>query len=332
MKNKIRVLLCGVIFGQVYLKGVLNNNDYQLCGILSTGSEYSRKIAAKYHVSLYTKIDEVSSDNFDLALVVIRSGIVGGEGNKVTQQLLNKGISVIHEQPVHSEEAIENYKIALKNNIFYKVNTFYPYLPISRVFHDELHKLKLKTEIYSINGSCSMPVILPFLAQVGEILGGISPYYLDYEHCFKTSIQNYVCGTIKGIQFMFRIQSQMNSDSINKYSYTLNEFSVMTGIGNLKMTEVNGQIIWVSKPYVVEEYLRNGDENDACNINGTELLYDASGKKYSDLYNNIWPEAVNNFLALNKENIVDKKCDVVDMQYYIALCRLWKDISNCING
>lgn len=312
--------------------GVLNNNDYQLCGILSTGSEYSRKIAAKYHVSLYTKIDEVSSDNFDLALVVIRSGIVGGEGNKVTQQLLNKGISVIQEQPVHSEEAIENYKIALKNNIFYKVNTFYPYLPISRVFHDELHKLKLKTEIYSINGSCSMPVILPFLAQVGEILGGISPYYLDYEHCFKTSIQNYVCGTIKGIQFMFRIQSQMNSDSINKYSYTLNEFSVMTGIGNLKMTEVNGQIIWVSKPYVVEEYLRNGDENDACNINGTELLYDASGKKYSDLYNNIWPEAVNNFLALNKENIVDKKCDVVDMQYYIALCRLWKDISNCING
>lgn len=119
MKNKIRVLLCGVIFGQVYLKGVLNNNDYQLCGILSTGSEYSRKIAAKYHVSLYTKIDEVSSDNFDLALVVIRSGIVGGEGNKVTQQLLNKGISVIQEQPVHSEEAIENYKIALKNNIFY---------------------------------------------------------------------------------------------------------------------------------------------------------------------------------------------------------------------
>ena len=92
MKNKIRVLLCGVIFGQVYLKGVLNNSDYQLCGILSTGSEYSRKIAAKYHVSLYTKIDEVSSDNFDLALVVIRSGIVGGEGNKVTQQLLNKGI------------------------------------------------------------------------------------------------------------------------------------------------------------------------------------------------------------------------------------------------
>ncbi len=89
-----------------------------------------------------------------------------GEGNKVTQQLLNKGISVIQEQPVHSEEAIENYKIALKNNIFYKVNTFYPYLPISRVFHDELHKLKLKTEIYSINGSCSMPVILPFLAQV----------------------------------------------------------------------------------------------------------------------------------------------------------------------
>ncbi len=52
-----------------------------------------------------------------------------------------------------------------------------------------------------------------------------------------------------------------------------------------------------------------------------EIVEHESGKKYSDLYNNIWPEAVNNFLALNKENIVDKKCDVVDMQYYIALSK-----------
>jgi len=331
MKNKIRVLLCGTVFGQIYLKGVIVNEDFQLAGILSNGSEQSRKIAVEYQVPIYTDVDEISNQDFELALVVIRSGIVGGAGSEIAQKLLNKQISVVQEQPVHSEEAVENYKIAMKNNVFYKVNTFYSYLPSSRIFHSKICELKAKSEIYSIDGACSLPVLLPFVDQIGRALGGISPYNLDYEHCFKTDVQSYVCGMIKGVDFMFRIQSHMNSDNIKKYAYMLNEINAMMGIGNLKLTEVNGQVVWVSKPYVVEEYLRQKCKDEICNVNGTELLYDASGKKYSELYHSVWPEAVNNFLALNKELIIKKKCDAADMQYYIVLCRLWKDISNCIS-
>lgn len=330
MENKIRVLLCGTVFGQIYLKGVLANEDFQLAGILSNGSEQSRKIAAEYQMPIYTNVDRITNQDFDLALVVIRSGIVGGAGNEITQKLLNRQISVVQEQPVHSEEAVANYKIAMKNNVFYKVNTFYSYLPSSRIFHSKICELKAKSEIYSIDGACSLPVLLPFIDQVGRTLGGISPYTLDYEHCFKTDVQDYVCGTIKGVDFMFRIQSHMNSDSIKKYAYVLNEINVMTGIGNLKLTEVNGQVVWVSKPYVAEEYLRQECKDEVRNVNGTELLYDASGKKYSELYHSVWKEAVSNFLAANKELILKKKYDVSDMQYYIALCRLWKNISNCI--
>lgn len=331
MKNKIQVLLCGTIFGQIYLKGVIANKDFQLAGILSNGSDQSRKIAAEYQVPLYTEINDIPNGSFDLALVVIRSGIVGGAGSKVAKGLLNKQISVVQEQPVHSEEAIENYKIALNNNVFYKVNTFYSYLPSSRLFHNKICELKEKDEVYSIDGACSLPVLLPFLDQIGRTLGGISPYNLDYAHCFKTDIQSYVSGAIKGVHFMFRIQRQMNSDSIKKYSYRLNEINVMMGKGNLILTEVNGQVVWVSKPYIVEEYLKqNNNEDDIRNVCGTELLYDTSGMKYSELYHIVWPEAVNNFLTMNKEFIIKKKCDAADMQYYIALCRLWKEISNCI--
>ncbi len=331
MENKIRVLLCGTVFGQIYLKGVLANEDFQLAGILSNGSGQSRKIAAQYQVPIYKDVDEITNQDFDLAFVVIRSGIVGGAGNEIAQNLLNKQISVVQEQPVHSEEAVENYKIAMKNNVFYKVNTFYSYLPSSRIFHSKICELKAKSEIYSIDGACSLPVLLPFIDQIGSALGGISPYILDYEHCFKKDVQNYVCGTIKGIDFMFRIQSHMNSDNIKKYAYMLNEINVMTGMGNLKLTEVNGQVIWVSKPYVVEEYLKQECKDEIRNVNGTEILYDAGGKKYSELYHSVWPEAVNNFLTANKEFIIKKKCDAADMQYYIALCRLWKDISDFIS-
>lgn len=331
MENKIRVLLCGTVFGQIYLKAVLANEDFQLAGILSAGSGQSRKIAAEYQVPVYKDVEEIRNQDFDLAFVVIRSGIVGGAGNEIAQKLLNKQISVVQEQPVHSEEAVENYKIAMKKNVFYKVNTFYSYLPSSRIFHSKICELKAKSEIYSIDGVCSLPVLLPFIDQIGRTLGGISPYILDYEHCFKTDAQNYVCGTVKGIDFMFRIQSHMNSDNIKKYAYMLNEINVMTGIGNLKLTEVNGQVVWVSKPYVVEEYLRQECKDEIRNVNGTEILYDAGGKKYSELYHSVWPEAVNNFLTENKEFIIKKKCDAADMQYYIALCRLWKDISDFIS-
>lgn len=331
MKNKIRVLLCGTVFGQIYLRGVLLNENFQLSGILSQGSEQSREIAKACQQPVYTDINKISSDEFDLAFVVIRSGIVGGEGSQVAQILLHKNISVIQEQPVHKEEAIENYKIAIKHNVFYKVHTFYAYLPVSRIFYEKTCELKEKSKIYSIDGACSLPVLLPFIDQIGRILGGIHPYCLDYEHCFQTDIQNYICGTIKGVPFMFRIQSHMNAEHLKKYAYLLNEINVMTGMGNLKLTEVNGQVVWVSKPYIAEEYLKQKEIDEFRNVNGSELLYDAGGKRYSELYESVWPEAVNNFLIENEERIRTKKCDAADMQYYAALCCLWKDLSNQIS-
>lgn len=328
--KKARVLLCGTIFGQIYLRGVLDSNDFQLAGILSNGSEQSRSIASKYQVQIYTNVENISEEQFDLALVVIRSGIVGGSGNKIVQKLLRKQISVIQEQPVHMEEAIKNYKIAKKNNVFYKVNTFYTHLPSSICFHSKIKELKSTSQIYSIDGACSLPVLLPFLDQIGEILGGISPYTVNSHYCYSTEVQNYISGSIKGVDFMFRIQTHMNSENLMKYAYELNEINVMTGLGNLKLTEVNGQVIWISKPYVVEEYLRCTEKNERLDVNGTEILYDASGKKYSELYSSIWPKAITHFLAVNTEAIINRKCNAADMQYYMALCRLWKEISTCI--
>ena len=51
-----------------------------------------------------TDIEEISKENVDAVCVVVKSSIVGGNGTDIVMQLLEKGIHVIQEQPIHSEE------------------------------------------------------------------------------------------------------------------------------------------------------------------------------------------------------------------------------------
>ena len=92
------------------------------------------------------------------------------------------------------------------------------------------------------------------------------------------------------------------------------------------MTDVNDQVIWMKKPYVVEEFIKNGREDDEKDVYASEMIYDAGTKKYSFLYKNIWPKAVENFLIQNKELILSRESDIGYMQYYLSVCSFWKEL------
>lgn len=92
-------------FGRYYIEAILRLPDlFELVGILSRGSKNSIKLAEKYGVPLMTDIEEISKENVDAVCVVVKSSIVGGNGTDIVMQLLEKGIHVIQEQPIHSEE------------------------------------------------------------------------------------------------------------------------------------------------------------------------------------------------------------------------------------
>ena len=324
MESKIKVLVCGTVFGQVYIRGVLNNPYFELRGIYSRGSEQSQRVAGLYQTQLYTSMRDVTKKDFDLALVVVRSGIVGGTGHEIAQALLEKGIDVIQEQPVHMEEAINTFKVANKNHLFYKINTFYKYMPASIVFHQKLEEVAEKSQILSIDGSCSLPVLLPYLDQIGRIFGGLFSVKINRNRCYSVNGQSYINMEVKGVNVTFRIQHGEEG------AYALNELNAITERGNLKLTEVNGQVIWIAKPYVAEEFLRSGKADSKKDKVATEILYDVSGRKYSELYEQIWPTAVKNMLDSERVRINQHQCNSAEFQYYMALCRLWKEISQLI--
>lgn len=133
--KKLRVMVCGVGFGRYYIEAILRLPDmFELVGILSRGSKNSIKLAEKYSVPLMTNIEKISKENVDVACVVVKSSIVGGNGTNIVMELLEKGIHVIQEQPIHSEEYKKCLIAAKKKHCKYQLNTFYPYLDSVRKF------------------------------------------------------------------------------------------------------------------------------------------------------------------------------------------------------
>ena len=321
MKN-IRVLLCGTVFGRIYLRGIKDSQVWKLSGILSRGSEKSAKLAERYNVPLYKDVDDVPEGEYDVAFVVVRSGIVGGEGHKLAGRLLDKHINVVQEQPVHAEEAAELFKRAAENDVSYTVNTFYPYMDASKQFFTRLSELKKNEDILSIDGCCSLPVLLPFIDQIGRAAGGLRPWNID--NVLTNGACDFITGNIRGIPFSIRLQGRRR-ENINQ-AYILNQINVMTASGNLIMTDVNGQVIWIKKPYVVEEYIKAVEKDITKDVPATEIVYDAGPKHFSCLYRDTWPKAVERFLEEKEDKILSSKPDTAEMQYYLSVCGLWKEL------
>ena len=95
--RKIKAIVCGTTFGQFYCEALrLMQNEIEFDGILSTGSERSKKCAQAYGVKSYTSVEELGEE-IQLACVAVRSGVLGGNGTELAVSLLERGISVIQQ-------------------------------------------------------------------------------------------------------------------------------------------------------------------------------------------------------------------------------------------
>lgn len=209
--RKLRVIVCGVGFGRYYIEAILRLPDlFELVGILSRGSKNSIKLAEKYGVPLMTDIEEISKENVDAVCVVVKSSIVGGNGTDIVMQLLEKGIHVIQEQPIHSEEYKKCLIIAKKNHCKYQLNTFYPYLDSVRKFISIAIRLRKAMPITYIIAESSVQVLFPLLDILNQILGGVQPYKLEKlqgENVQRFSIFNWL---IKKCPVTLIVDNQMD--------------------------------------------------------------------------------------------------------------------------
>ena len=69
-----------------------------------------------------------------MACVVVRTTLFGGDGSRLAEALLKRGIHVLQEHPVHPGEVVSLRRHAEAVGVRYHVNSFYPHLPAFRHF------------------------------------------------------------------------------------------------------------------------------------------------------------------------------------------------------
>lgn len=333
MEKKLKVLVCGSTFGKFYMKSILSSEKLILAGILTKGSEKSVELAKKLNVPLFTNIEEIHEGMFDLACVVVRSTIVGGEGSKLVESLLTKKICVIQEQPVHKSEIEYNYRRAKENNVFYGVNSFYPYFETTFKYLEVKKELIKKVRIKSIESTCSIQVLYPFLDILSNIFEGIIPFTLDND-IFNFSEYKVVSGKIKETPFILNIQNQIvPQDPDNYYNY-LYKISIITDSGNLVLTNFSGSIIWEPKIYHKKtdiEYIFDENINNKwIKTPIMQVIEDNSLENVNNLFSEFYPKCITSYMDKFYDNIRKREVDKSEMEKQLNICDLWKNISNKI--
>lgn len=336
-KDKLRVIVCGVGFGQFYLEAIEKlKSKYKIVGIFSRGSESSKKLSEKCDVPLYTNLDEINKENVDIACVVIKSTIVGGKGSDIVTELLNKGINVIQEQPVHIEEYKKFLVLAKDNNCSYKLNTFYPELEKISDFIKLTNKLNNVSQIRYINAECSIHVLFPLIDILGRILRGLRPW--AFEKISSFDLESPFCiasGYINNVPICINIQNQIEPKNPENSMLLLHRINVITNSGTMILTGTNGIIVW--EPCMSKKLDENGDydirKDDIFKSLKTYEIYNyTESETYKDTMLNQWSSSLEISLSKFYKEVFYKEIDNSEKQYLFSAIQAWGDLAKIIKA
>ena len=321
-----KILVCGTGFGQYYLKAMKNlAKEVKLIGILSRGSKQSRQWANKLSVPLYTSLKELDDVDIDIACVVIKSEIVGGLGTAITKYFLNRGIHVFQEHPMHYTTYAECIKTAKINNCCYFMNTFYPFLKSVHKFLTIMDEVKKIAQINYIRAECGVQVLLPMIDILGRISGQINSLQIDHDFIDEKQIPFAVIkGTIAHIPFILLVKNNMDIQHPECNISLLHQLNVNTSRGNLTLTDVHGQVLWT--PGLHENLKDESSHAYFTNIPIQQSFIKNDDLSMEDIFEILWPESISRSLQEFIHIIDNKKNMAYIHQYYLSVCKIWREI------
>lgn len=332
----IRVIVCGTTFGRIYIQGIRDygKEKFILVGILANGSERSRTLAEKYGVRLFSSIDEINPSEVDLACVVIRSGVVGGNGNSLALNLLSKGISVLQEQPVSYMEAAHCMRVAIKNHCFYMINSFYPYTERIQSIIYYCKNIQKQRKIDSIEISCSVHVLFSTIDILEQLAGTFSTWHFDapiepkYGHPLTI-----LYGKISDIPILLKIQNQMDPLNEDNSTLFLHRINIEFDAGTLSLSDTDGILLWKPRRYVERSEDGSLDlYSEFQNYPTLEKLTDNIEITYLKEYTDLWPRSI--FYALSEYiTVIENRVAYLKYaQRQLELCKKWEWFSSSLSS
>jgi pyochelin biosynthesis protein PchG len=346
--RRMRVVVCGTRFGQVYLEALqLPGLPFELAGVLARGSDRSRACAEHYGVPLFTGVDRLP-DGIDIACVVVRGGLVGGPGSELATALMARGIHVLQEHPLHHDELADCLKQARRYGVAYRLNSFYLHQEPVRRFVAAARELLRRQRCRYVDASCGFQVAYSMLDILGVVLGTVRPWTVGEASAppaapgetvpFRT-----VQARLAGVPATLRIQHQIDPARPDRQAHLLHRVTVGTDGGSLTLVSTHGPTVWCPRPDFPARIERTGtgwaefapaslaappvEPRDHFDIPGTTVLGPRDTPSYRGAYASVWPRGVAHALLLLRQSIVDGELPMRAGAYHLMLCRLWQEIA-----
>ncbi|MBI6549626.1 Gfo/Idh/MocA family oxidoreductase [Xenorhabdus lircayensis] len=360
MNNPLKVIVCGTLFGQIYLSAFKQPfTGFELAGILAQGSERSQQLAQDYGVPLYHHVDELP-DDIDIACVVIRSAIVGGKGSEIARALLQRGISVLQEHPVYLRDVAECLKLARQQGCSYQVNTHYPHVPAVRQFIDYLREALQTQQALFIEATCGVQVICGLLDILGRVFGRFTPcgFSLPESHDDRLlGLINHkppytqLRGVIAGVPLTLNLQNQLDPADPDNHFHIMHRICVGLPSGNLLLANTHGPVLWnncfhiprvktesgcreLIAPELAPDYFlpplsqtvsnHEGHSHDGYSCADDPRADNPRTDNLQEVLNHHWPSAVRHALRQFAD-----QCQTptpADAQYLLSLTNAWKSL------
>jgi pyochelin biosynthesis protein PchG len=340
----MRVVVCGTIFGQVYLEALRSADlPFELAGILCQGSERSRLCARRLGVPVFTHPDEIP-DRIDIACIVVRSGLLGGRGTELAHRLMERGIHILQEHPLHFNELAECLRHARRRGLVYHLNSFYVHVAPVRRFVAAARQLLRSRQLLYVDACCGFQVAYALLDILASAIGGVRPWVFSAsassdgpggsagdEPPFRS-----LSGLLAGVPATLRIQNQLDPGDPDNFAHVLHRVCLGTESGSLMLVDTHGPTVWCERPGFPREVREPGARPHFADLGGppgdggppcTTVLGPATYPSYEQIFRSLWPDGVRRALLDVRRAILESEDPLPRGQGHLTLCQLWQDLT-----
>lgn len=249
MIGRRRCVVVGAKFGELYLNAFLRDQPgIELAGILARGSPNARRLATAFGVRLHTSL-ETLPDDIEVACIVVRAGIAGGEGSALAAAMLERGIHVVQEHPLHPDELARLQDLAARHGRIHWVNSFYCHTGAGRRWIAAARALRDQTGVPPVFAQAitSRQLLYSTLDLLLLAVG------VETAEVAATDDRDAAFDTLRlampGVTALLRLQRYADRDDPDLHSLVMHQMTMGWPSGHLGLAGSFGPVLWSPAPY-----------------------------------------------------------------------------------
>jgi pyochelin biosynthetic protein PchG len=281
------------------------------------------------------------------AAVVVRGGLLGGPGARLAQTLMERGLHVLQEHPLHADELADCLRAARRHGVTYRLNSFYVHTEPVRRFVAAARELLARQSLRYLDASCGFQVAYALLDIVGQTVGGVRPWGFTGPADLPPEVRKLtglrfpfrsLDGVFAGVPMTLRVQNQLDPGDPDNYAHLLHRVTLGTDGGSLTLVGTHGPTIWSPRPDFPHDVrdeagttphfgADTGPVRDHLDLSSAGVLDDAPASSYREIFRELWPAGVRRAMWELREAALSGADPLQAGQYHLTLCRLWQDLT-----